>query len=139
MTARDTENGALSETVTTATGNYTLPSLVAGAYDLTFESAGFSRYIQQGINVQVAQTARIDVVMKVGSTSASVTMNADAPLLKTENAEQSQTMTGETINKLPLTSSAGGVRNPVAGVAAGTRRILAESGQLYDSRQRRHQ
>lgn len=116
VSAKSTETGAGYETVTTGTGNYTLPSLPAGNYDLTVEAPGFNRHIQTGINVQVAQTARIDVIMKIGSTSDSVTINADAPLLKTENAEQSQTITGDRINQLPLTSSAGGVRNPVAGV-----------------------
>ena len=116
ITVRSAETGATYETVTTNTGNYTLPSLPAGNYDLTVEAPGFNRHVQTGINVQVAQTARIDIQMKVGSTSESVTINADAPLLKTESAEQSQTITGDRINALPLTSSAGGVRNPVAGV-----------------------
>jgi hypothetical protein len=116
ITVKSIDTAATYETVTTNTGNYTLPSLPAGSYDLTVEAAGFNRFVQTGINVQVAQTARIDIVMKVGSTSDSVTINADAPLLKTESAEQSQTITGDRINDLPLTSSAGGVRNPVAGV-----------------------
>ena len=110
---RDT---AAYETVTTSTGNYSLPSLPSGTYDLTVETPGFNRYVQTGITVQVAQTARVDLVLKVGSTTESVTVNADAPLLKTESAEQSQTISGERINSLPLTSAAGGVRNPVAGV-----------------------
>ena len=116
ITLKNVDTAATYETVTTDTGNYTLPSLPSGPYDLTVEASGFNRYIQTGINVQVAQTARIDIVMRVGSTSESVTVNADAPLLKTENAEQSQTITGDRINALPLTSSAGGVRNPIAGV-----------------------
>jgi hypothetical protein len=116
INVKSTETGARYDTVTTATGNYTIPSLPSGNYDLTVEAPGFTRHIQTGINVQVAQTARIDVLMKVGSTSESVTINADAPLLKTESAEQSQTIDGDRINSLPLTSAAGGVRNPVAGV-----------------------
>jgi hypothetical protein len=116
LSLKSVDTGAAYDTVTTDTGNYTLPSLPAGGYDLTVEAPGFNKHIQTGINVQVAQTARIDIIMKVGSTSDSVTINADAPLLKTESAEQSQTITGDRINELPLTSSAGGVRNPVAGV-----------------------
>ncbi len=116
VTVKHTDTAASYESVTTSTGNFTLPSLPSGNYDLTVESPGFNRYVQTGIGVQVAQTARIDVVMKVGSTSDSVTVMADAPLLKTESAEQSQTINGDQINALPLTSSAGGVRNPVSGV-----------------------
>ena len=78
---RNTETGAVFETVTTPTGNYTIPSLPIGAYDLTVESPGFSKKIQQGIHVQVAQTARVDLALQVGSSTESVTVLADAPLL----------------------------------------------------------
>src|SRR5438270_10076052 len=114
VSAKSTETGAVFETVTTDTGNFTLPSLPAGNYDLTVSAAGFNKYIQQGIQVQVVQTARIDVVLKVGSANESVTVSADAPLLKTESAEQSRTVTGDRINDLPLTLTNNGIRNPVA-------------------------
>src|SRR4051794_34535503 len=116
----DVERGAAYATNTTSTGNYTLPSLPAGRYDLTVVAAGFSQYIQRGIEVQVAQTARIDVILKIGQATDSVTVTADAPLLRTENAEQSQTLTGDEINKLPLTLGGNnlyGTRNPLAGLS----------------------
>ncbi|MDP9170765.1 MAG: carboxypeptidase-like regulatory domain-containing protein, partial [Acidobacteriota bacterium] len=116
ISLKSIETGAAYDTVTTSTGNYTLPSLPAGTYDLTVESPGFNRHVQTGITVQVAQTARIDIVMKLGATTDSVTINADAPLLKTESAEQSQTITEQRTTEIPLTSAAGGVRNPVAGL-----------------------
>ena len=84
--ARNVDTGAEYDTVTTATGNYTIPSLLAGNYELTVTAAGFEKYIQRGIGVQVVQTLRVDIVMKVGSATESVTVNADAALLRTENA-----------------------------------------------------
>ena len=113
VTARNAETGAIHETKTTETGNYTLPSLPAGNYELSVEAAGFSKYVQRGIGVQVVQTARINVKLRVGSTSESVIVTADAPLLRTESAEQSLVITGDTINALPLTF-AGGLRSPIA-------------------------
>jgi hypothetical protein len=106
--------GAVFQTVTTTTGNYTLSALPSGVYDITVEAKGFSKHIQEGVEVQVAQTARIDVTLKIGSSSESVTVNADAPLLKTESAEQSQTLSGERVNELPLTLTSAGIRNPIA-------------------------
>ena len=85
----NTETGAQYQTLTTATGNYTLASLVAGTYNLTVAVNGFKKFIQEGIQVAVAQTARVDLVLQVGSASDAVTITADAPLIKTENAEQS--------------------------------------------------
>ena len=114
VTALNKATGASVQSITTSTGNYTLPSLATGTYDVTVEAKGFTRYIQEGIEVQVAQTARIDVTLKIGSSTESVTVNADAPLLKTESAEQSQTLSGDRVNELPLTLTSAGIRNPIA-------------------------
>ncbi len=119
VTVSNMATGALYTSVTTATGNYTVPALPAGRYSLTIGAQGFSQYVQEGITIQVAQTARVDVVLKIGATSESVTIMADAPLLRTENAEQSQTVSGDTINQLPLTLGGNnlyGTRNPLAGL-----------------------
>src|SRR5687767_636334 len=53
---RNVLTGAVYETVTTETGNYTVAQLPIAPYDLTVQMPGFTRYIQQGIRVQVAQT-----------------------------------------------------------------------------------
>ena len=107
----NTETGAQYQTLTTATGNYTLASLVAGNYNLTVAVNGFKKFIQEGIQVAVAQTARVDLVLQVGSASDAVTITADAPLIKTENAEQSFYIVDDRIDKLPLPPLY--VRNPL--------------------------
>ncbi|HYP07050.1 MAG TPA: carboxypeptidase-like regulatory domain-containing protein [Bryobacteraceae bacterium] len=62
----NTATGAQLQTITTDTGNFTLAELPAGVYDMTVEAPGFKKAAQNGIRVQVAQTARLDI----GSTSA---------------------------------------------------------------------
>src|SRR5882762_9736963 len=54
IVASNTETGAKFETVSTATGNYTIVNLPAGIYNLEVSSSGFSKLVQQGIRVQVA-------------------------------------------------------------------------------------
>ena len=108
--------GARYETVTTPTGNYTVLSLPVGMYTVSVDSPGFKKYIQQGITVQVDETARIDVALQVGAASDSVTVNADATLLKTENSEQSTTISRESLLELPVNFSVtagGGILNPL--------------------------
>ena len=89
VTVKNTETGTVAETVTTPTGNYTLASLPAGAYELVVEAPGFKKSTQTGIQVQVAQTQRLDLALQVGSATESVTVSAEAPMMKTESAEQS--------------------------------------------------
>jgi hypothetical protein len=108
----NTETGAQYDTVTTGTGNYTLASLVAGNYNLTVAVTGFKKFTQEGIQVTVAQTARVDVTLEVGAISDAVTITADAPLLKTENADQSyEIAVNQRIDALPLPPLY--VRNPL--------------------------
>src|ERR1039457_6818445 len=114
ITMKHVETGAIYETKTTGTGNYTLPSLPSGNYELTVTAAGFSKYVQQGIGVQVATTARVDVILKIGSAAETVTVTENVPLLKTESAEQSFNITTDQVNALPLTQGGVGLRNPLA-------------------------
>jgi hypothetical protein len=104
------------ETNSTSTGNYTIPALPAGTYDLTVSKTGFSKFEQKGINIQVAVTTRVDVTLTVGTATQSVDVSADATMLKTESAEQSSTITGQTVNDLPINFAigAGAIRNPLS-------------------------
>ena len=117
ITAVNVEVGNESKTNTTATGNYTIPSLVVGRYRITIEVTGFKKFTQENIPVQVATTNRIDVTMQIGATSDTVTVTSESAVLKTETAEQSTIITGATINELPLNFGGGGggtgnIRNP---------------------------
>jgi hypothetical protein len=105
------ETGGQYQTATTSTGNYTLGSLPVGTYRLTVEVPGFKKYIRNGLDVAVAQTARVDITLQVGSSSESISITADADLLKTENAEQSFVTTNARLDQLPLPPLY--VRNPL--------------------------
>ena len=90
ITITNAATGVEYSSVATNTGNYAVPQLPAGRYNLTATAPGFSQYTQEGITVQVAQTARVDIVLKVGGVTDKVTVTADAVLLKLEGADQSQ-------------------------------------------------
>jgi hypothetical protein len=126
--ARNTATGALYTGASSGTGNYTLAQLPAGVYDLSVTSAGFKKYVRPGIIVEVAGTVRIDALLEVGAASESVTVQAEAPLLKTEGGEVSHNIATTTLNDLPIltltgnaaqfgsASSLGNIRNPLASV-----------------------
>lgn len=103
----------------TATGNFTVGNLPPGAYELTANIQGFKKYARQGLNLAPTQTIRIDIALEVGSNAETVTVSAEATLLKTESGELATNVTGERLNNLPLlsigaSSSAAGIRNPWA-------------------------
>jgi hypothetical protein len=116
VTAKNIENGATYETTATVTGDFTLATLPAGKYEVTVEAAGFKKSSRANVEVQVAQTIRLDTTLQVGASTESVTVTTDAPLLKTENGEQSMNVKGDKVNDLPLNfggggSAGGGIRN----------------------------
>jgi hypothetical protein len=117
--ATNVGSGAESKTTTTATGNYTIPSLTAGMYTLTVQVTGFKKFIQENIEIQVSVTNRVDVTLQIGASTESVTVTAAAAQLKTESAEQSTVIQTDTINELPLNfggggGSSGNIRSPFA-------------------------
>jgi hypothetical protein len=118
--AKNVATGALYDAASTETGNYTLSQLPAGAYEVAVSVPGFKKYVRTGLTVEVAATVRVDISLEVGSTQESVTVDAVAPLLKTESGEMSHNVTTETLDNLPVlgvgASAAGssGIRNPTA-------------------------
>src|ERR1051326_8056429 len=84
--AKNVDTGVVYEGATSTTGNYTIPQLPAGNYEISVAVPGFKRYIRSSLPVEVAQTLRIDVTLEVGAASESVTVTETATLLKTEGA-----------------------------------------------------
>src|SRR3974377_2280439 len=62
--ARNTETGGVYSAASSDTGNYTLPQLPAGTYELTVSTPGFKKYVRPGLIVQAAQTIRVDAAME---------------------------------------------------------------------------
>ena len=81
VVAIEGSSGAEYKANTTDTGNFTIASVPAGAYDLTVTASGFKTYLQKGITIQVAQIARLNVMLQVGSITESVRVTADIDLL----------------------------------------------------------
>src|SRR5512144_2626354 len=83
---KNSETGAVYQTATSSTGNYTFQQLPASTYQLTVNVPGFKTHVRQNLGVQAAQTIRIDVVLEVGTNTESVTVSAAASMLSTESA-----------------------------------------------------
>jgi hypothetical protein len=117
---RNLETGAMYTAGTTTTGNYTVAQLPVGTYELSVNVPGFKRYLRQGLTVLATQTLRIDVALEVGSNTESVTVTAEASLLKTESGEMSHNVSINALDNLPVlgigdaasASNGSGLRNP---------------------------
>ncbi|HEY7388547.1 MAG TPA: TonB-dependent receptor [Bryobacteraceae bacterium] len=116
--ARNSGSGATFQAGTSSTGNYTLAQLPVGTYELSVTSAGFKKWVRPNIIVQVAATVRVDASLEVGAATESVTVEAEAPLLKTESGEVSHDIEYNRVDQIPLLTLGtpgvlGNIRNPL--------------------------
>ncbi len=119
VVVKNTETDGVFTAASTNTGNYTLASLPAGTYELEVTASGFKKFVRPGIQVQVAETVRADANLQIGAATDTVTVNAEAPLLKTESGELSHQIDYGRADDLPIFqlgagSSLGNIRDPLA-------------------------
>ncbi|HWF07284.1 MAG TPA: TonB-dependent receptor [Bryobacteraceae bacterium] len=111
--ARNTETGAVYQAASTSAGNYTVPGLPVGTYVLNARSAGFKAYTHSNLALTAAQVLREDIPLEVGAATETITVSAEATLLKTESGELSHNVTLQQLDDLPLIviGQANGLRN----------------------------
>ncbi|HVR70391.1 MAG TPA: TonB-dependent receptor [Vicinamibacteria bacterium] len=85
-----------------ADGFYTLPLLPPGLYNVAASLSGFAPHTREGVRVSVAETARVDVSLKVGPLAETVVVQADAPLIETTNATLGIVIDEKKVVDLPL-------------------------------------
>ncbi len=116
---RNTENGEVFRSASSDTGNFSVTQLPIGDYDLTIAVPGFKTYSHTKFHLSAAQIMREDVPLQVGTAAESVTISADASLLKTESSELANNVTLAQLNNLPILavgSTNSGFRDPFSAV-----------------------
>ena len=96
------ETGESYATTTNETGNYTIPFIKPGTFELIVTTPGFKQYTRAGIRLDTASNVRADAVLEVGEVTESVTVEADVPLLKTENSSVGGVIKNTSIANMPL-------------------------------------
>jgi hypothetical protein len=108
VTATSTGTNEPTKTVSNEDGIYVVPNLFPGQYSLEFKRDGFETLRRPSITLESTQVARIDAALKVGATSESMTVTADAPVLDQENGSIGTNMKGSVVTDLPLSIYSGG-------------------------------
>ncbi len=102
VTAKQTETGLTRSAVTDHRGEYVLVELPIGHYQLEVQAKGFQKYLQQGISLDVNETATVGVHLKVGSETQQVEVSANAALVQSTVSSLGQTVMEREILDLPL-------------------------------------
>ena len=103
VTATNVATGVPTVAKTNGAGEYSIRFLQIGQYKVNVEAAGFSSSVYGPFSLEIDQTAKIDVSLKIGQSSTTVSVSGELqPVLNTENATLGETFTENTINSVPL-------------------------------------
>jgi Carboxypeptidase regulatory-like domain/TonB dependent receptor len=102
VSAQQTETGLTRTAITDRDGAYVLVELPIGHYQIRAEAKGYQKYLQEGISLDVNQTATVNVHLKLGAETQQVEVKADAQLVQSTVSSLGETVMEREILDLPL-------------------------------------
>src|SRR5215813_10305087 len=106
ITVTNTATSQQRTVQSSAAGEYSIPLLPIGEYNMRVDAPGFPPKSLQGIVLRVDQEARVDVTMSLGSTNETITVQAESPLLVTDSSSVGQVVENKAIVNMPLNGRA---------------------------------
>ncbi len=102
VTVTNVDTGLKRTVMTSDDGEFRLPELPVGNYEVKGEHTGFKVITRRGITLEVTQQAVINLDFQVGSTDQQVVVTEEAPMINTQNATLGGTVSETKMTELPL-------------------------------------
>ena len=102
ITVTNLETSLIHTVTTSDAGQYVLPELKIGHYDVKAEASGFKVAEQKGVVLQVGDRQRLDFQMQMGAAQETVTVEANAVRVQTDTGEQSNVITDQQLAQLSV-------------------------------------
>ena len=83
-------------------GNYVFSNVPAGTYTLSVSSTGFTSFVARDVILKVGEARGLNVQLKAGATSTTITVEATAVTVDTESAAQAGNLSSQQIEGLEL-------------------------------------
>jgi hypothetical protein len=97
------EHGIKRTGASNGSGDFLFASLPIGSYDLSVSAQGFKKYEARGIILRVADKARVNVTLEVGSISTEVVVQgSEVAQVETQSSDLGNTVSGKEISQLEL-------------------------------------
>jgi outer membrane receptor protein involved in Fe transport len=87
---------------TNGAGIYSMTSLLPGTYTVSVAQKGFKTYVNRNLPLTVNQTIRIDAQLEIGAETQTITVEAQSPLVNTEEGRLSSLVGASQIENMPL-------------------------------------
>jgi hypothetical protein len=102
VTLTNQGTGQSISTTSKSVGEYTFSPVRIGRYSVAAEMTGFEKTQQNNVTVDVQEKVQVDLLLTLGKTSETVTVDAAPPALQTQDASVGQVIGQQAINDLPL-------------------------------------
>ena len=76
LVAKNIETGLTYSGASGESGQFRMPLLPPGKYQVTLEKPGFAKYVQNGLELQLGQRADLAIKLKVSSSAETVTVSS---------------------------------------------------------------
>jgi hypothetical protein len=102
VTATRTDTAAKWSTSSSDVGFYEFPALPPGSYEIRVDRAGFQPLLRAGLMLHISDRVQTDLVLTVGSTKETLTVEGGTEPLNTNDASVSAVVERETVENMPL-------------------------------------
>ena len=124
VTLIDQQTKATVTAQTNGQGSYEFTDVKIGQFQVTAEANGFDISTTQAITVTVNARQRVDLTLKIGSNSETVTVDAAASVLETDSSERGQVIGPREVENFRLN---GREYADLAALVPGVRRNILEN------------
>jgi outer membrane receptor protein involved in Fe transport len=117
ITATNVATGVERSTTSTGNGDFTLPYLPPGTYDVKAEAKGFSVASVKGLKLNLGDKQDLNFKLPVAGASQTVEVTAEAPIIETTKTEVSSSVSDLDMQRMPTLAGPGNVANDYAQLA----------------------
>jgi len=111
VTSVNVATGISTKVESSSTGNYSIPLLQAGTYQVSVEAPGFKKFVAPGVVVNVASTVTLNPHLEVGAVAQTVEVRGAATQLQRDTSDRSTVINSRDLEQLPIVAQSE-QRNP---------------------------
>jgi hypothetical protein len=102
VTLENVDSGIKATAQTNSSGYYRFPTLPAATFNVRVTATGFQAEQLTGIHLELDETRTVNVTLKVGAASTTVTVNAEAAAVELSDARVSSVIQNSEMQTMPI-------------------------------------
>ena len=102
VTVTNTATGLTRKVTTNDVGDYVIPDLPYGPYEIVVVKQGFQRLSRKGVVLNIGDRLALDLQLALGEVTETLDVNAEAPLLRTQDTTLGQVVDNIKVENIPL-------------------------------------